>query len=100
MLRNATRAFLCVDGHVVPCCKDDLFSATERRLALCTGRRHDLAFAGTKLYRLLLRGGSMFSLWVFLQALSIAKCLGAVVRHFALDVDPIWDVVSMRNVGV
>ena len=40
--------------------------------------------------RLLLRGGSMFSLWVFLQALSIAKCSGAVVRHFALDVDPFW----------
>ena len=100
MLRNATRAFLCVDGHVVPCCKDDVLSATERRHAVCAGRMHELAFAGTELYRLLLRGGSMFSLWVFLQALSIAKCSGAVVRHFALDVDPIWGVVSMRNAGV
>ena len=81
---------VCVDGQCVPCCKDDVLSATERRHAVCTGRRHDLAFAGTKLYRLLLRGGSMFSLWVFLQALSIVKCSDVVVRHFALDVDPIW----------
>ena len=86
---RATR-FFCVAGRFVPCCKDDVVSATERRHAACAGRVHELAFVATKLYRLLLRDGSMFSLWVFLQALTIAKCSGAVVRHFVLDVDPIW----------
>ena len=69
VLRNATRAFLCVDGQVVPCCKDDVLSATERRHAVCAGRMHELAFAGTELNRLLLRDGSMFSLWVFCRHL-------------------------------
>ena len=67
--KRATRFFFCVDGQFVPCCKEDVLSATKRRHVVCAGRMHELAFVGTELYHLLLRDGSMFSLWVFCRHL-------------------------------
>ena len=71
VLRNAPHVCVCVDGQFVPCCKDDVLSATERRHAVCAGRMHELAFVGTELYHLLLRDGSMFSLCVFCRNLEL-----------------------------
>ena len=58
VLRNAPHVCVCVDGTCVPCCKDDVLSATERRHAVCAGRMRELALDHS-----LLRDGSMFSLW-------------------------------------
>ena len=71
------------------CCKDRVLSATERRRNACAGRVHELAFVATEAFDVASRwlNGSLVGA---LQAPSISKSSGAMVRHFVLHVDPIF----------
>ena len=82
--------FLCVDGQFVRVAKTTCFPQRNGDMLYAQVECTNSHLLGLRLYRLLLRDGSMFSLWVLGRHLEFPSVQPAVVRHFALDVDPFW----------